>query len=81
LLFSLRGGRIRHIEERIAGAAARPGQEVKGKQVKILYDLVTVSRMHMTMFDTATGSFWSWEGGHGRQAVSQETCQLLVQEF
>lgn len=43
--FHLLSDKIKHIELRTAGAiAAFEEQGVKGKQVKILYDLVTVSK-------------------------------------
>ena len=74
----------------MAGAVGGPGTDyrdrysprvrrrVKGKQVKVLCDLVTVSPEHMTRLRAVTDE--SREGGYVRRGTSQETCQLWVQE-
>lgn len=56
-------------------------RRVIGKQVWILYDLVTVSREPITIVMYSHWSGPDWEGGYGCWAASQETCQLLVQEY
>ena len=49
LLFFTLSGRIKHIELRTAGAGVCFGRQwIIGKQVKNLYDLVTVSKERMT---------------------------------
>ena len=66
-----------HIELRMAGAVGGPGTDyrdrysprvrrrVKGKQVKVLCDLVTVSPEHMTRLRAVTDE--SREGGYVRR--------------
>jgi hypothetical protein len=55
-------------------------QRVKGKRVKILHDLVTVTGEYGAVcMGTATDAR-RWEGGFVRRSWSQETCRLLVQE-
>lgn len=74
----------------MAGAVGGPGTDyrdrysprvrrrVKGKQVKVLCDLVTVSPEHMTRLRAVTDE--NREGGYVRRGTSQETCQLWVLE-
>ena len=77
-----------HIELRMAGAVGGPGTDyrdrysprvrrrVKGKQVKVLCDLVTVSSSVLPDM-----SLRNREGGSIRYAVSQETCRLWYGDF
>lgn len=55
-------------------------QRVKGKQVEILYELVTVSRERMIFVLGQSLVRMDWEGYHTCGTTSQETCQLPVQE-
>ena len=75
--------RFQDNEMKITGASdcgLPQGQRVKGKQVKILYDLVTVigERKAMCQAQPLTNC---WEGCFVRGSISQETCRLLVQEL
>ena len=60
-------------------ALAVRGAGVKGKQVRILYDLVTVIGEKNVRGVRPAKSLRNWEGGVFCGSISQETCRSLVQ--
>lgn len=52
-----------------------------GKQVRCLYDLVTVCGERFAIAGLRQPlALWGWEGGGAWRPASQETCRMLVRE-